>query len=76
MAYQVGTFEAPSEICVANIDGRGERQLTHVHDAFTSEIALSKSRAPATQERATARRSKAFLLYPYGYRPGTAARIR
>ncbi len=43
MAYTVGTFEAPSEIWIANIDGSGEKQLTHVHDAFTREIALSKS---------------------------------
>ncbi|MGH7617258.1 MAG: TolB family protein, partial [Gemmatimonadaceae bacterium] len=41
MAYQVATFEAPSEIFVANFDGTGERQLTHVHDPFVHEIALS-----------------------------------
>jgi dipeptidyl aminopeptidase/acylaminoacyl peptidase len=72
MAYTVGTFEAPSEIWVANIDGSGEKQLTHVHDAFTREIALSKS------ERVNFKSSdgtpiEGFLLYPYGYRPGSNA---
>ena len=72
MAYTVGTFEAPSEIWVANIDGSGEKRLTHVHDAFTREIALSKS------ERVNFKSTdgtpvEGFLLYPYGYRPGTNA---
>ncbi|MDB4914913.1 MAG: hypothetical protein JWM95_2557 [Gemmatimonadetes bacterium] len=41
MAYSVATFDAPSELWAANIDGTGEHQITHVFDAFTSEIALS-----------------------------------
>jgi len=43
MAFTVGRFEAPSEISIANIDGSGERQLTHIHDPFRSEVALSRS---------------------------------
>ncbi len=43
MAYQVGTFEAPSEIFVASIDGSGERQLTHLGESLTREIALSRA---------------------------------
>jgi hypothetical protein len=57
MAYQVGRFEAPSDIWVANIDGKGERQLTHVHDAFMSEVALSQLSDSITRAR-TGRRSK------------------
>jgi len=69
MAYQVGTFEAPSEIFVANFDGTGERQLTHVHDAFTREIALS--RAERLQfKSADGTPVEGWLLYPYGYTPG------
>lgn len=71
MAYTVGTFEAPSEIWVANIDGSGEKQLTKVHEEFTREIALSKS------ERVNFKSNdgtpvEGFLLYPYGYRPGSS----
>jgi Tol biopolymer transport system component len=43
MTYQVGRFEAPSEIYVANLDGSGEKQLTHVFDPFTREIGLRKA---------------------------------
>lgn len=43
MSYLVGQFESPSEVWVADSDGRNERQVTHTHDAFTSEVALSRS---------------------------------
>jgi dipeptidyl aminopeptidase/acylaminoacyl peptidase len=70
MVYTVGTFEAPSEIWVANIDGSGEKQLTHVHDAFMKEIALSRAeRVSFKSTDGTA--IEGFLLYPYGYRPGS-----
>jgi dipeptidyl aminopeptidase/acylaminoacyl peptidase len=68
IAFTVGRFEAPSEISIANIDGSGEQQLTHIHDPFCSEVALSRS------ERLNFRSAdgtpvEAWLLYPYGYRP-------
>ena len=67
MAYQVGRFEAPSDIWVANIDGNGERQLTHVHDALVREIALSHAeRLNFKSEDGTP--IEGWLLYPYGYR--------
>src|SRR6185436_15105935 len=69
MAYMVGTFEAPSEIFVANIDGSGEKQLTHIHDAFTSEIALSRSER-VNFKSLDGTPIEGFLLYPYGYKPG------
>jgi dipeptidyl aminopeptidase/acylaminoacyl peptidase len=70
MAYLVGKFEAPSEIWVSTIDGKNERQLTHVHDPFISEIALSKAER-INYASADGTRIEAFLLYPYGYQPGT-----
>ncbi len=70
MAYQVGRFEAPSDIWVANIDGKGERQLTHVHDSFMSEVALSKVER-LNYKSADGTPVEAFLFYPYGYRPNT-----
>jgi dipeptidyl aminopeptidase/acylaminoacyl peptidase len=69
MAYQVGRFEAPSEIWVATIDGKNERQLTHVHDPFMSEVALS--RAERLQfKSADGTPVEGWLLYPYGCKPG------
>jgi dipeptidyl aminopeptidase/acylaminoacyl peptidase len=70
MAYQVGRFEAPSDIWVANIDGKGERQLTHVHDSFTSEVALSRVER-LNYKSADGTPVEAFLFCPYGYRPNT-----
>jgi dipeptidyl aminopeptidase/acylaminoacyl peptidase len=75
MAYQVGTFEAPSEIWISNIDGSGEKQLTRVHEPFTREIALSKhERVNFKSQDGTP--VEAFLIYPYGYRPGASGSTR
>jgi dipeptidyl aminopeptidase/acylaminoacyl peptidase len=70
MAYQVGRFEAPSEIYVANLDGSGEKQLTHVFDPFTREIALSKA-VRLNFKSLDGTPIEGWLLYPYGYRPNT-----
>lgn len=43
IAYTVATFDAPSEIWSATIDGKNERQLTRVHDDFTAGIALARA---------------------------------
>jgi len=71
MAYQVGTFESPSEIWVANFDGSGERQLSHVHDAFVHEIALGHAERLSFKS-ADGTPIEGWLLYPYGYRPGAS----
>lgn len=68
MAYLVGVLDAPPEIHVAAIDGTGERRLTHVHEPFLSEVALS----PGETVRYTSYDGtpiEGFLLYPYGYDP-------
>jgi dipeptidyl aminopeptidase/acylaminoacyl peptidase len=67
MAYLVGTFEAPSELWAANIDGTGEHQLTHVNDAFVSDVALG--RAERLQfKSADGTPVEGWLTFPYGYR--------
>jgi dipeptidyl aminopeptidase/acylaminoacyl peptidase len=68
MAYTVGLTESPSEIYTAHIDGSGETRLTHVSDAFTSEVAIG--RAERLQFRSKdGTPLEGWLLYPYGYRP-------
>jgi dipeptidyl aminopeptidase/acylaminoacyl peptidase len=68
VVYTVGLSEAPSEVYVASIDGTGEKQLTHVHDAFTSEVALSKADR-LQYKSADGTPIEGWLLFPYGYRP-------
>lgn len=67
MAYLVGRIEGPPEVHVANIDGSGERQLTHVHRDFVAEIGLSRAeRLQFASKDGTP--VEGWLLYPHGYR--------
>ena len=66
MVYMVGRFEAPSELYSANIDGSNEKQLTRVHDAFASEVALSKSERLLFKS-ADGTDVEGWLLFPYNY---------
>jgi dipeptidyl aminopeptidase/acylaminoacyl peptidase len=69
VAYTVGLNEAPSEIWTANIDASGEKQLTHVHDAFMSEVSLSRSDR-LQYKSADGTPIEGWLTLPYGYRAG------
>ena len=67
IAYTVGLIESPAEVYTANIDGSGEKRLTHVHDAFVEEVALGKAerlRFPSKDGTPI----EGWLLYPHGYR--------
>ncbi len=67
MTYTVGTFEAPSELWGANVDGTGEHQLTHVNDDLVAELSLS--RAERLQFRsADGTPVEGWLTFPSGYR--------
>ena len=67
MAFTVGRNEAPSEISIANIDGSGERQLTHIFDAFQREVALSRSDRLQFQS-ADGTPIEGWVTLPAGYR--------
>jgi dipeptidyl aminopeptidase/acylaminoacyl peptidase len=67
MAFTVGRFEAPSEISIANIDGTGERQLTHIFDPFLSEVALCRAER-LNFKSADGTPVEGWLLFPFGYR--------
>src|SRR5581483_7790628 len=67
MVYTVNTFEAPAELWSANLDGSGERQLTHVLDDFVREVALH----PVTRlqfRSADGWPVEGWLTLPAGYR--------
>ncbi|HKS04956.1 MAG TPA: S9 family peptidase [Gemmatimonadaceae bacterium] len=66
IVYMVGRFEAPSEVYSANIDGSNEKQLTRVHDAFTSEVELSKSERLLFKS-ADGTDIEGWLLFPHNY---------
>jgi dipeptidyl aminopeptidase/acylaminoacyl peptidase len=69
MSYSVGTFDAPSELWGANMDGSGEHQLTHVNDDLVGELALS--RAERLQfKSADGTPVEGWLTFPSGYRAG------
>lgn len=68
MAYTVGRFEAPSEIFIANIDGSGGKQLTHIFDPLVAEVAFSRAER-LNFKSADGTPVEGWLLYPYGYRP-------
>jgi len=69
MVYSVAQFEAPTELWAANVDGSGEHQLTHVFDAFTAEVTLSKAERLLFKS-ADGTPIEGWLTLPYGYRPG------
>ena len=70
MAFSVGRLEGPSEISIADIDGKNERQLTHVFDELTREIAFAApERLRYTSKDDTP--IEGWLYRPYGYRPNT-----
>jgi len=69
MTYQVGVFDAPSELWSANIDGSNERQLTRVHEPFLREVALSNVERLQFKS-ADGTPIEGWLTFPYGYQPG------
>lgn len=66
IAYLVGKQEAPPEVWTANIDGSGEKKLTTVTDAITSEVAFSKAERLKWKSN-DGTEIEGWLLYPYGY---------
>ncbi len=68
VAFLVGRMDAPSEVAIADIDGRNERMLTHVHDAFTREVALA---APERLHFASrdGTEIEGWLYSPHDFRP-------
>ena len=68
IAYTVGLIEAPPELYSSNIDGSDEKLLTHVNDAFTSEVALSKAERLNFKSK-DGTPLEGWLLYPHNYRP-------
>jgi dipeptidyl aminopeptidase/acylaminoacyl peptidase len=69
VAYVATSMTQPTELYVADVDGRNERRLTSFNDRLTAEIAFSDA------ERFTYRsvgglEIEGWLMKPYGWQPG------
>jgi len=69
VAFVATSVDGPTEVFVADVDGRNEHRLTGFNDALNAEIAWP------TAERFTytsigGLEIEAWLQFPYGYQPG------
>jgi dipeptidyl aminopeptidase/acylaminoacyl peptidase len=66
IAYTVGTYDSPSEVWTAGIDGKGERQLTNVSADIRAEIGITKTEKLRWKSH-DGTVIEGFLTQPYGY---------
>ena len=66
IAYTVGTYEAPSEVWVANIDGSAEKRLTNMTSSVVNEIGITKTERLKWKSN-DGMEIEGWLTYPYGY---------
>ena len=69
IAYVATSLTAPTELYVANADGKGERKLTSFNDKVNSEIAWSDAER-FTYKSVGNLEIEGWLMKPYDYRPG------
>jgi dipeptidyl aminopeptidase/acylaminoacyl peptidase len=66
IAYTVGTYESPSDIWTANIDGTGEKRLTDLFGDIRAEIAITKTER-ITWKSNDGTEIEGWLTQPYGF---------
>ena len=69
VAFVATSVDAPTEVFVADIDGKNERRLTGFNDALNAEIAWPKADR-FTYTSVGGLEIEAWLQYPYGYEAG------
>ena len=75
MAYTVGTFDRPSEVWTADLDGGNERRLTDIHGEFLAEVTLATRPSESVSWTSyDGSEIEGFLLYPHGYDPAAPVR--
>jgi dipeptidyl aminopeptidase/acylaminoacyl peptidase len=70
VAFVATSVDAPTEVFVADIDGRNERRLTGFNDAVNAEIAWPNADR-FTYTSVGGLEIEAWLQYPYGYEAGS-----
>ena len=69
VAFVSSNVTTPTELFVANMDGTGERQLTHFNRRLTEEIAFSDAERFLVPS-VGGLQIESWLMKPYGYQPG------
>ena len=72
IAYTVGTYDSPSDVWSARIDGSDEKRLTDLHADLRSEIGITRTER-ITWKSADGTAIEGFLTYPYGYQKGSGS---
>jgi dipeptidyl aminopeptidase/acylaminoacyl peptidase len=68
MAYTVGEFDKPSDVWVADIDGKNERRLTDVHADFLAQVELASRPTETLRWNSyDGTEIEGYLMYPVGY---------
>jgi dipeptidyl aminopeptidase/acylaminoacyl peptidase len=66
IAYTVGTYESPSDVWTANIDGTGEKRLTDLFADIRAEIGITKTER-ITWKSNDGTEIEGWLTQPYGF---------
>lgn len=69
VAYVATSVNKPTELYIADINGKNERRLTGFNDELNTEIAWSDAER-FTYESVGGFEIEAWLMEPYGYEPG------
>jgi dipeptidyl aminopeptidase/acylaminoacyl peptidase len=69
VAYVATSVNQPTELYIADIDGKNERRLTGFNEALNAEIAWPEAER-FTYESVGGLEIEAWLQYPHGYREG------
>ena len=69
VAFTATTVNAPTELFIADIDGRNERRLTGFNDALNREVAFPEAER-FTYTSVGGFEIEAWLMKPHGYRSG------
>jgi dipeptidyl aminopeptidase/acylaminoacyl peptidase len=69
VAYVATSVDAPTELYIADADGRNERKLTSFNDKLNAEIAWSPAER-FTYQSVGGLEIEAWLMKPAGYEPG------
>ena len=70
VAFVATSIDKPTELYVADTDGRNERKLTGFNDVLATEIAFADAER-FTYRSVGDREIEGWLMKPYGYKPGT-----
>lgn len=66
IAYTVGTYDSPSDVWTANVDGSGERRLTDLHTDIRAGIGITRTER-ITWKSNDGTEIEGWLTMPYGF---------